>query len=294
MKRIIIALSFVVIVSSLTGQQLPYFSQYNLNHYSINPAATGVTETLPIAFVYRKQWANMPQSPTSQYISGHTEIYKDMGVGAKILNYTFGPQRKTGMELTYSYHLEFQNDMKLSFGLSGLFYQFHLGKSKLSIEDPNDQLFAGDENMFVVDAIFGSYLYGKNYYAGISIPQLFNRNVDLKTDNILQEKQVRHYYIQGGYKFDIAPDITLEPSTLIKLMESGLYQVDINALAEYKKMVSLGLSFRTYDALSIQLGYIYKGWRFGYAFDIAVSKVRMATYGSHEIMVMYTLPGIKL
>ena len=221
MKKILLLFSALLILTTVKGQQLPFFSQYNLNHYVINPAATGTSDNFPVAFSYRKQWASIPQSPTVQYLSANMEVYKSMGAGIKLLNYTTGPMKKTGAELTYSYHIAFDNDMNLSFGLSGLLYQFHLGKSDLSIEDVNDMAFTGKDNMFVVDAIFGTYLYGENYYAGISVPQLFNRNVDLKTDEIVQEKQVRHYYVHGGYKFEINRDLTLEPSTLIKFMESG-------------------------------------------------------------------------
>lgn len=290
MKKIILLLSSLLILSTVNSQQLPFFSQYTLNHYAINPAATGTAEDLPVAFSYRKQWASLPQSPSVQYLSGNMEVYPSMGAGVKFLNYTSGPMKKSGLELTYSYHLEFNNETKLSFGLSGLFYQFHLGKADLSIEDENDLIFTGKENMFVVDAIFGTYLYGENYFAGISVPQLFNRNVDLKTDNILQEKQVRHYYVHGGYNFSINRDFTLEPSALIKFMESGLYQVDINAMAEYKKMVSLGLSFRTSDAVAVQVGYRYDQFRFGYSYDITFSDINTVSAGSHEIVLIYTFP----
>ncbi len=292
MKKIALIISLLIILTGVYSQQMPYFSQYTLNHYVINPAATGITRDLPLALSYRKQWASVPQSPSVQYLSGNMEVYQAMGAGAKVLNYTAGPLRKTGLELTYSYHLVLKEDLNLSFGLSGLFYQFHLDKSGMNIEDDDDEVFTnGNDNMFVIDAIFGTYLYGKNYFAGISVPQLFNRNVDLKTDNILQEKQVRHYYIHGGYKFEINQDITLEPSLLFKLMESGLYQVDINTLAEYKKMITFGLSFRTADAIVIQAGYRFKEFQLGYSYDINYTGMSAQSSGSHELIFIYTLPN---
>jgi hypothetical protein len=74
-------------------------------------------------------------------------------------------------------------------------------------------------------------------------------------------------------------------------MESGLYQVDINALAEYKKMVSLGLSYRTHDAIVIQIGYKYKEMQIGYSYDITVSSLNVASSGSHEIIFIYRFPN---
>jgi len=291
MKKILILISFLVIFSSVNGQQMPFFSQYTLNHYAINPAATGINDELPVAFSYRKQWASFPQSPSVEYLSGHMKVYKAMGAGAKITNYIAGPLRKTGLELTYSYHFVLKEGVNLSLGLSPLLYQFHLDKSDMNIENKDDAVFMGNEKMFVIDAIFGTYLYGENYFAGFSVPQLFNRNVDLKSDKILQEKQVRHYYLHGGYKFKINGDYTIEPSLLFKIMESGLYQIDINAMAEYKKMVSLGLSYRTHDAIVIQVSYKYKEFQIGYSYDITTSDLNVASSGSHEIILIYNFPN---
>jgi hypothetical protein len=70
------------------------------------------------------------------------------------------------------------------------------------VEEIDDEVFMGQEQMFVPDASIGTYLYGKKYYVGLSVPQVFQRNIDLKDDIILEQKQVRHYYLHGGYIFD--------------------------------------------------------------------------------------------
>lgn len=291
MKKILLIAASFLAFNGIYAQQLPFFSQYMHNIYSINPAATGYNEEeLPIAFSARKQWAGFPESPAVQYLSAHVRAYKAMGAGTKIINYKAGPLRKTGAELTYSYHFNLNDDVKLSLGLSGLFYQFYLDKSGMNVEEEHDLVFLnGSDKMFVVDAIFGTYLYGKNYYAGISVPQLVNRNVDLKTDDIIQEKQVRHYYIHGGFNYDLNEDITFHPSVLVKLMESGLYQVDVNAIAEYEETFLLGLSFRTSDAIAVQLGYKYLDFQFGYSYDITIGGLRGNAFGSHEVLLMYRI-----
>jgi len=270
------------------SQQIPNFSLYNMNHYLLNPAATGVTDRLPVSLSYRKIWLGIDNSPSVQYLSGNMLVTKDMGVGAKLLNYQAGPLRKTGLEGSYSYHLSLgSGDTKLSFGLSLLLYQFNLNKSDLVVEDIDDQVFMGTENMIVPDAGFGTYLYGTNYYVGLSVPQLFQRNIDLKSDIILQQKQVRHYYLHGGYIFEAGTDFKIEPSLLLKFIEAGIFQADINALVTYKDMVNFGISYRTEDALSFQLGYKNPDLFIGYAYDLILSGLRSNTSGSHEILFTY-------
>lgn len=287
MKKI--AFLFVGLFSTcyLFSQQIPTFSLYSLNHYAINPAATGITDKIPVTLSYRKLWAGFNNSPSVQYLSGDMEVYPSMGAGLKFFNFQAGPQRKTGAELTYSYHLKLNEDTKLSFGLSGLFYQFYLDKSKLTFELAGDKVLNGTDKMFVPDASFGMYLYNDRYYAGISVPQLFNRNIDLKTNNILQEKQVRHYYILGGYNYDVNRDLSIDPSFLFKFVGAGLYQIDIGARAVYKDMLAFGLSFRSGDAVVIQVGYTYQSFTIGYSYDIVINGLNVSTFGSQEIVLRY-------
>ncbi|HEX2396271.1 MAG TPA: type IX secretion system membrane protein PorP/SprF [Bacteroidales bacterium] len=273
---------------SLFAQQIPNFSLYNMNHYLVNPAATGITDRIPVSLSYRKIWAGMTNSPSVQYLSSNGQVASNMGVGARIFNFQAGPLRKTGIEGTYSYHLSLgSGDTKLSFGLSLLLYQFNLSKSIMRVEDITDEVFMGDEQMFVPDAGIGTYLYGTNYYVGLAVPQLLQRNIDLKNDVILQQKQVRHYYLHGGYVFEAGTDFKIEPSALIKFIESGIFQADINTLVTYKDMVNFGISYRTEEALSFQVGYKNPILFIGYAYDLILSEMRN-TWGSHEILFTYS------
>jgi type IX secretion system PorP/SprF family membrane protein len=272
------------------AQQIPNFSLYNMNHFLLNPAASGITNQLPLSISYRKIWAGMDNTPSVQYITGNMLVTKDMGVGARLFNYQAGPLRKTGLEGAYSYHLPLgSGDTKLSFGLSLSIYQFNLNKSDMLVEDIDDQVFLGNEQMFVPDAGIGTYLYGRNYYVGLSVPQLFQRNIDLKSDVILEQKQVRHYYLHGGYIFEAGADFKIEPSVLLKFVESGIFQADINALVTYKEMVNFGVSYRTEDALCFQVGYKNPDLFFGYAYDLVLSGMQGNTTGSHEILFTYTI-----
>ncbi|HLO58224.1 MAG TPA: type IX secretion system membrane protein PorP/SprF [Bacteroidales bacterium] len=286
---VLVIMLFVTFSAKVEAQQIPNFSMYNMNHYLVNPAATGITDRLPVSLSYRKIWAGMTNAPSVQYLSANTQVADNMGVGARLFNFQAGPLRKTGLEGTYSYHIDVGTEGKLSFGLSLLFYQFKLSKSEMFVKDITDELIMGDEQMFVPDAGIGVYYYGPNYYAGIAVPQLFQRNIDLKSDAILQQKQVRHYYIHGGYIFDAGTDFKIEPSLLLKFVESGIFQADVNALVTYKDMVNFGLSYRTSEALSFQVGYKNPDIFIGYAYDLILSGMKSNTWGSHEILFTYTL-----
>jgi len=290
MKRITLFCLALLLAGGVMGQQLPLNSQYILNQYEINPAVAGSDDGLPLGFTFRKLWMGMEGSPSIQTLSAHMEVAEHMGVGLKVFNVSSGPLRRTGGEVTYAYHIPLSGGKQnLSFGLSGLFYQYNLDLSGLEVRDPDDPvLMNSEESMIVPDVSFGTYFYGENYYVGLAVPQLLSRKVDLKSDVELEQQQVRHYFLHGGYIFDINEQFSLEPSVLMKLIEAGIFQADINVRMTYNKMVSFGLSYRTGDALVVQLGYQSQNFLIGYAYDITLSDVRTASSGSHEIMMIYT------
>ena len=53
-------------------------------------------------------------------------------------------------------------------------------------------------------------------------------------------------------------------------------------------MVLFGLSLRTSDALIFRLGYKAKDFVIGYSFDLILNDYRAQTFGSHEILLMYS------
>lgn len=288
LKYISFLLFFAMSIQNNNAQQVIHTSQYPLNLYDINPAVAGSYDEFPVCFSFKKFWAGIPQSPSLQTLSGHLKVAENMGAGMRFYNYTFGYSRKSGFEGSYAYHIKFSNpDNVLSFGLSALVYQYKLDKLDMAIENEQDALFQGNETAVVPDFNFGIYYYSPTFHIGFSIPQILNRKVDLKTDN-LELRQVRHYFLHTGFDFFIQRGLKLQPSVLLKYSESGIFQGEINVRTVYKDMLYGGLSFRTGDALAIQLGYQYEKFIIGYAYDITVSSLRLKSFGSHEVMLIYT------
>ena len=288
MKKFYLLFAGFMVSGILLGQQLNLSSLYNLNRYEVNPAVAGSEMGLPLAFSYRKAWTGIEGSPSTQFLTGHIQVVDRMGVGLKIFNGTMGPLRRTGMEATYAYHLPLnEGKSNLSFGLSGIFYQYYLNKSNLNMQDPSDPVLFGPDQKITPDAAFGVYYYGSGYFAGLSVYQLFGGKIRFDADNIAENQRIRHYFFNMGYTFNISDDFELEPSALLRVLGTGVEQVDINLYATYLKMVSLGLSYRSGNAMVIQLGYKNENLNIGYAYDLSLSDIKTVSSGSHEIMFIY-------
>lgn len=293
MKKIVIIILFFGLAWNSTAQQMGSFSQTIENKYLINPAVVGSDNTMPVFLGYKRLWTGINAAPSTQMLTFHMKLDDKLGgVGAKVFNYSTGHLSKAGLNLSYAYHLDLNDDLKLSFGLSGALYQVHLDKSALKLEDANDVAITNSvEKLIVPDANFGAYLYSDNYYVGISSLQLFGRRVDLLNDN-LDFNQERHYFLNAGYIFELQNDFKLEPSTLVKYVESNFGQWDLYLKTTYKDMVWFGLGYRSdFDFapndVIISLGVQKENIKLGYAFDYNMTSLGAHSNGTHEIIFMY-------
>ncbi|HIE15977.1 MAG TPA: type IX secretion system membrane protein PorP/SprF [Bacteroidales bacterium] len=293
MKKLLFsALTIILLLPSVKAQQIPLYSQYMLNGFLLNPGMAGSVNYIPIRLTARQQWTGIDGAPSTQAISAHSSIMRQkMGVGGYIFNDKFGPISQTGLQLSYAYHLQLNREMKLGLGLSFKAFQLSLNESDLVVIDQGDPSVTGaTESTFVPDADFGAYLYTKKYNVGLAVTQLVQYKIKLGDTQIESSNQtIRHYYLTGGYKFDINQDFMVEPSLLFKATERTPMQLDINAKVFYKKNYWLGFSYRTAQAAIVLIGFKVDKFILGYSFDYTFSNLKNYSTGSHEILIGYNL-----
>ena len=307
MKRFLLIVTIVLsFLPGINAQQIPLYSQYMMNGFLLNPAVAGSEGYTAINLTAREQWLGLKDAPKTHAISGQTRLLKNsfisknssvrrrqrlssrsgnVGLGGYIFNDQNGPLSRTGLQLTYAYHIR-MNRSQLSFGLSGIAYQFSIDDSKINLEDPNDQTYLNAaKSIFIPDASAGVYYSDPRTYAGFSVSQLFQSALRLGEKGYAQYKMKRYYYLTAGYDFPVNENFTIEPSFLIKAAENGTYQLDVNSKFIFNEEYWAGISYRTGGALIFMGGVRVDKFFFGYAFDYTLSSIMKRTYGSHEIMI---------
>jgi type IX secretion system PorP/SprF family membrane protein len=153
-----------------------------------------------------------------------------MGWGLIFANDKIGPTTQNDVMANYSYHLKLGKG-KLSLGLRGGLSVVSSNLQGLSTVISGDEAFATNVQSALLPKFgTGAYYYTKKYYAGISIPTLIaydpdkNFSVDLNKSSDAR----RHYFITGGYVFDINPMLKLKPSVLVKYQKAAPIQADFN------------------------------------------------------------------
>jgi len=293
------------------AQQLPLYSQYMMNGFLLNPAVAGSDGYTTFNLTAREQWVGFENAPRTHAFSIQTRILKKsfilkgtpvkrrsfkpstkgrVGVGGYIFNDRNGLVNRTGIQLTYAYHI-WLKETQLSFGLSGSAFQFRVNDEELTFFDPREPLLSGGlrKVIYVPDANFGMYLLHIKYSAGFSVAQLFQSAIKFGNQSFGDYRILRHYYLMGAYRFNLNIDYQLEPSVLIKTTEQLLIQADINFKIYYKNDYWAGLSFRTSGALIAMAGVRVNQFYFGYAFDYTLTSIRKHSFGSHEVMIALKL-----
>lgn len=313
---------FIILLASnsIKAQQFPIYSQYMMNGFLLNPAVAGHEGYTAVNLTVREQWLGLKDAPSTYALTAQSRLLKNsfisrsksirrrkrvmsrsgkVGLGAYIFNDVNGAISKTGMAFTYSYHLTLRRS-QLSMGASIKTFQYKIDKTKLILEDPDDQLiFDTDPKAFITDSDFGTYYSDKNIYAGLSIINLFESFFNLNGREGAGFKLERQYLAMAGYRYDLIDFLFIEPSFLLKFNESAVAQLDVNTKFYYKEDYWAGISYRTGSgsriaqesisgrgaSLIIMAGARVDKYYFGYAFDYSFSSISARSIGSHELML---------
>ena len=290
MKKIYLILIVVALVSSAYAQQDLMVSQYTFNHVFLNPAATGINSYYNATLMYRNQWVKFEGAPISQFLSIDGPVISDkMGLGLLVQREQIGVNRQTDILGNYSYIID-MDKIKLSMGLRAGMTIFEANYLDHKAWDTDDELLQANTKSYLPNVGFGVFLKHEKYYAGVSIPHILNYDpqtsltLDFKNSNQL----VRHYYVTGGYRFQLSDGIVMEPDMLIKYATWAPVQLDANLLFEYKQVFTIGGGYRTGDSfIALTKFQISNKFQLGYSFDITMTDLKDYSKGSHEIMLNY-------
>ncbi len=291
MKKIIAILLFIAAVADLQAQQLPLYSNYMLNDYPMNPAIGGTRPYFEAMSNNRYQWIGITDAPRTYMLSvnGPTKN-QNVGLGGLLFTDIVGPTRRTGLYLSYAYHLKLSQKVRLSLGLSGGILQFMVDGSKITLHDPHDNVISsGVESVLIPDFGAGVYAYSTDHkwYVGASVPQVTQNRIKFYDyTNTGLSRLATHYYVTAGYQFYLGNDFKLEPSTCVKFVSPAPVQFDIGLRAIYKDKLWLGGAFRYLDAMSAMIGYtLQENITFAYSYDFTTTAIKKYSTGTHEIMI---------
>ena len=224
-----------LLAGAAAAQQDPMYTKYMFNSLAFNPAYAGTKEYLSASAIVRDQWITWNSAsdnggaPLTYAASVHSPFQQRVGLGAYVGQDRIGSSTFTELNLAYAYRLPLTADLTLSLGLQGgvTHHQFDFSGLRFRDDQNLDPAFAGREGGAVrPNAGAGAYLYSERFYAGVSVPRLFetrmrelgDANSDIPVGNSQSvARNYRHLYLAGGAAFPLgSKDLVFKPSILVK------------------------------------------------------------------------------
>ena len=274
------------------AQQDPHYTQYMYNMNVINPAYAGSKENLTFGLLNRRQWVGIEDAPTTYSASGSMPVGKNVGAGLSIINDKIGPIEETNIYADLSYTLQLNGDHRLAFGVKGgvTLHKIDFLTIYKSLPDINDGVFAkSNPSTSKMNIGTGLFYYTNKYYLAFSIPNMLKTKY-LDYDGKEYGSEVSHYFLTGGYVFDINPNVKFKPFFMVKSSFGVKPSFDLNANFLFHEKFEAGASYRFEDSFGAMVNYaITPELRIGYAYDHIVSDLNISTPSSHEIIILFDL-----
>jgi type IX secretion system PorP/SprF family membrane protein len=303
MKKLLLLITVVcgLLTVDSQAQQVTQWSQFYYNDFYLNPAVAGVKDYTHVHIGVRRQWLGIKEAPIAQVLQAHGYVGYNVGIGGGIINEVAGPTRRTGMNLSFAYHIRLSkkafkkdNTKTLSIGLSAVFNQHALDNEKLTTYTPNDiTIQRGYNNQILPDANAGIYFSnGNKYYLGLSVFNLVQSKADLY-DNItkVNNSLKRHYFFTAGYNWRVNNNFYMQPAVVFQMIEATPFQFDLNYRFVFQDKYSFGVGYRHLDAISGHAAYQWNFLRIGYSYDYCISDITTFTSGSHEVSLGFLFYG---
>lgn len=274
-----------------SAQQNPHYTQYMYNMNVVNPAYAGSKENISFGALYRKQWVNIEDAPTSFTFSGHAPAGNNVGLGLSFISDKIGPVTEQNVYGDFSYTLKFNNNHSLAFGLkTGVsFHKVALRDIQSSLPDPDEGIFGEDINDASLNLGTGLFYYTDKYYVSFSIPNMF-KSVHLDFNGRQYGSDVSHYFVTGGYVFDVNYDLKFKPSFMLKSAFGVKPSLDVSANFLYMEKIEVGATYRFEDSVGAMVNFaITPELRIGYAYDHIISDLKVTSPSSHEVIILYDL-----
>jgi type IX secretion system PorP/SprF family membrane protein len=295
LKNTLIPLIFSSVFSPFFAQQDKVITNFMFDKMSINPGKTGVDmyNSICATSIYRNQWDKVNGAPNSAVLNieaNLTRFFKG-GVGLAFYHDAIGFSRQNNLLLNYSYPIKISNIGVLGLGLGIGIINYGIDPTWVppsNIPDPSLPVGFAATNL---DANFGAYFQGKDFYAGLSSTHLSESLLEKSVAGLDQNYQTaRHYYLMGGKTFNDVLNGKIDAQILLRT-DLIKYSFDINTRYFFtinNNELYGGLTYRNSDAIGVLLGFSpIDKFTVGYSYDITVNKLVSVSRGSHEIVLKY-------
>lgn len=311
------------------AQQKPYYTQYIMNNYILNPAITGIENYMDVKLSYRTQWTDIVGAPTTMYFSAHAPINKGDfrntptsfelpgenplgkmywedyqsasphgGIGIIGINDQTGYINRGSLYGTLAYHVGISPRASISVGFLGGVTRVSLDRTKIkwATLDPADPAigYFDDLKRFKPEFGAGIWMYAADFFVGASVLNLIPGKISFVEQEGYGDYFEPQYLASGGVRIPLGEDVSALPSAMVQYVKPYDLQVHYNMKLQYQDKMWVGLSYRQSDVLggfasTVGLN-VNSTFNLSYAYDVSGnSRLRRNTGNTHEFILGFML-----
>ncbi|MES2800320.1 MAG: PorP/SprF family type IX secretion system membrane protein [Bacteroidota bacterium] len=288
MKKILHTFLLLMLVVQVQGQNVYRFTNYNFLKNLYNPAALGSDASITADLVYGGQWYGIEGAPQTMAANASYDITDDMAIGLTFNTDKVGLYQNNSFSAQYAYRIMFDDRKYLAFGLGLGADQVSWNLAEASTTQANDPVFAGSTTKFIFQGSFGAYYRTERFYAGLSLPQLFNTNFSYSEKGIRIDRWAIYSLI--GYYYEVSDRFLFNPSAQIKMMRNAPVQFDAQLRAVFSP-VGISAGYRSDNTIIAGLDCIlFNRIRVGYMGGYNLGRLSSVKGFSHEVSLGMGLP----
>lgn len=291
-KSLLIILFACSFVAKISAQDEALFGHYLVNPVLINPAFSGTSGKYQIFGHLRNQWTGFPGQPKTYALSLNAPLLDKVGIGAMLLNESFGLVDRMRGQLSYAYHYDdAKRGFKSGFGFSTEFHRTRLNSSVFqdAFYDSGDRIVeANMKNVSFFDATAGGYvILNDKATFSLALPNLIRARLGVVgTDSTVKEKTfLRQFIFSGGYKIKMET-MSFEPSLVARKVYQAPFEVDLNMVARFfDDKLFLGASMRpgTSGNIGLMVGTKQDFFQLYYSYNSSLAEIKTYNQQAHEV-----------
>jgi type IX secretion system PorP/SprF family membrane protein len=292
--RFLTVIFCVVFYVKAISQQDPVYSMSALQPILMNPASMGTRSKSEACLQYRNQWMGPSHSKT--IFAHYNGVYQNgqMASGMTFLNDRMGAWNRSMLSGIQSYHLSVYG-CTLSVAMNVNLEQYTFGLSQLShtISNEIDEALLVNGKQTFMNFGASAYAYSDQFWIGFSMPHLVRKNLRKTDDPKFQPAyQTVNTMVSAGGIMSLVGDWDYKPYVTLQWAQNVTPQLELGAMAYWKKRIGGGVSYRFNDALIVATDVrVSDFFRLGYSYDRTISSLGTFVNGAHEIMLRYYFGG---
>ncbi|WP_306642313.1 PorP/SprF family type IX secretion system membrane protein [Sanyastnella coralliicola] len=289
LKTTLAVIAMLTFSANADAQQDPMFTQYFFNPLSINSGYAGTREAMNVTLLAREQWVGIEGRPRTQSLVMHTPLPNEsLAVGLSFRRDEAGPTKNTSIFGDFAYRMRVTEKSRLALGLKAGVSLFTADLTSLTGTDGEDISFSQNlRNKPLPNFGFSAYWWSDRSFLGISTPKLIENEVD-GADDLMQGREVRHYFLMAGTVIDLNSTLKLKPTTLIRYVNGAPISFDVTANLLIDERLWIGGMYRYQESAAVLCSFsLTDQLRAGYSYDFPLTDLASYSTGSHELMLSY-------